>query len=77
MSGKIQQIIDACNNQLQNIVPKLATEKSRVLARRMLLNLEKECKQARKELMEESHRVKKERQQRKIAKAQPKEEATD
>lgn len=71
MSDKIQLIIQAVNEDLATVMPKINTEVNRKKARFMLLQLEKICKQTRQELMKESREIKARRKENRMKKKEP------
>lgn len=71
MSDKIQLIIQAVNEELSTVIPKIHTEVNRKAARCMLLDLEKICKKTRQELMKETKEAKARRKENRMKRQQP------
>jgi len=74
MSDKIQLIIQAVNEELTGVLPKIHTEANRTKARVMLLQLEKICKKTRQELMKETKEAKARRKENRMKRQQEKKE---
>ena len=74
MSDKIQLIIQAVNEELSTVIPKIHTEVNRKAARCMLLELEKICKKTRQELMRETKEAKARRKENRMKRQQEKNE---
>ena len=70
MSDKIQLIIQAVNEELATVIPKINTEANRTKARVMLLQLEKICKKTRQELMKETKEARQRRKEKRMKREQ-------
>jgi hypothetical protein len=65
MSSELHMIVDAVNNEIKPLLPKLSSERQRIEMRQNLAALEKMCKHYRHQLLEESKTIKKDRVKRK------------